>query len=222
MKNLAVFDFDHTIIELNSDVVIASMIPGGVPESVKKLHCNNGWIAYMQGVFDTLHIRGYNQDFINNIIMKLDPVVGMLDLIKELVVSFNYDVIIISDSNSHFIDTWLTYNNLKKHILEVFSNPAVFEGDLLKIKPYHLQDYCNLSSKNLCKGQILQDFITQQKKDGNIYNRILYAGDGANDLCPILRLKNCDHAFVRSRYKLEELIEKVNNGEIKDKSVFQM
>ncbi|XP_045472342.1 probable phosphatase phospho2 [Harmonia axyridis] len=218
MRNLAAFDFDHTIIELNSDAVIASTVQGGVPESVKNLHRNNGWTAYMQKIFELLNMEGYSEDFIRNTIIKLNPVCGMIDLIEELSSKFNYDVIIISDSNSYFIDAWLNNYDLKKCVLRVFTNPAQFKDNLLMIEPYHLQDYCDLSSKNLCKGQILQDFVAEQEKNGVLYDRIIYAGDGANDLCPILRLKIGDHAFVRNGFKLADIVKKVVNGDMKDKS----
>lgn len=215
MRNLFAFDFDHTIIELNSDTVVASKIPGGIPENIRKIH---KWTEYMQGVFATLHKFGYTKDFYRTVIEGLDPVAGMIDLIRELKTNFNCEIIIISDSNSYFINTWLVHNNLENNILKVFTNPAEFKDNLLKIEPYHFQDRCELSSENLCKGQILQDFILEQKKSGVIYNTILYAGDGANDLCPILRMKQHDHAFVRRGYRLSDLVGKVLKSDMKDKS----
>lgn len=215
-RNLAVFDFDHTIINDNSDTAVMKLVDNKIPREVKLLHRSDGWTAFMQGVFKTLHENQIQEDAINNFIKHLPAVQGMPELIKEMNESFNFDVIIISDSNHHFIDLWLTENNLKDHILKVFSNPANFEDGLLKINMYHLQDYCKLSTKNLCKGQIMEDFIAEQEQNGRAYKKIFYIGDGVNDFCPILRLKDGDVACVRDKYKCVDLVNKSREGKYFD------
>ncbi|KAK9879572.1 hypothetical protein WA026_006639 [Henosepilachna vigintioctopunctata] len=217
MKGLTVFDFDHTIIQENSDTAVADLIKGGIPSHVKKLHKKDGWTAFMQGVFDILHHNEVNKNDISDVITKLKPVEGMTNLINDISTHFNYDVIIISDSNMYFINIWLENNGLKEYVLKVFSNPAVFSDGALKIQMYHIQDYCDFSTKNLCKGQILTDFLEMQKTNNIVYDKVMYIGDGSNDFCPILKLTDCDYAFVRHGYKCIDLVNKAKKGEIHDR-----
>lgn len=216
-KNLAVFDFDHTIINGNSDLEIMRLLEQkNIPQRVKELHKSDGWTVFMQAIFELLDKHGVKEDAIKDLITNLPAVPGMPELIKTLNEKFNCDIIIISDSNSYFIDSWIDANNLKDNILKTFTNPAHFENHLLKIKMYHLQNSCKLSTKNLCKGQIMEDFVQDQLKNGSSYDRVLYFGDGLNDFCPILRLKENDLACVRKNYKCVGLVKKALDGQYKD------
>lgn len=216
-KNLAVFDFDHTIIDGNSDVEITKLLnKKHIPKEIKELHKSDGWTAFMQAIFELLHRQGIKEKAIKTLISSLPAVPGMPELIKVLNENFNTDIIIISDSNSYFINSWIDANNLESNILKVFTNPANFENDLLHIKMYHLQDSCKLSTKNLCKGQIMEEFIDEQAENGLLYDQILYFGDGINDFCPILRLKKNDLACVRKNFKCADLVKKAVKGLYKD------
>lgn len=217
-KKLAVFDFDHTVVDGNTDTIVADLLDKSVRNSVKYLYQDDGWTAYMQEIFTLLRTHNIDQTKITKTINNIPSVIGFPALIKDLKEKFNYDVIIISDSNSYFIDSWLEANDLRKYILKIFTNPAHFQDGLLKIEMYHLQDYCTLSTKNLCKGQIMNDFIEEQKQSGIVYQKILYAGDGKNDFCPILRLKEGDLACVREKYKCAELVKLVQEGKYCDNS----
>ncbi|KAJ8935982.1 hypothetical protein NQ318_000852 [Aromia moschata] len=216
-KKLAVFDFDHTVIDDNSDTAIVKLIDHKkIPKEIKMLHRSDGWTAFMQGIFEILHENDINEESIRDLIISLPPIEGMVELIYEMTEKLNFDVIVISDSNSYFIDLWLEAHNLKERVLKVFTNPAHFEDGLLKIHMYHLQDSCKLSTKNLCKGQIMEDFIEDQKQKGVTYDTVVYCGDGYNDFCPILRLNSKDVACVRDKYKCAEIVLKAKDGRYTD------
>lgn len=207
VKGLAVFDFDHTVVDDNTDTAVIGLLDkSSIPESVRQLYKTDGWTSYMQSIFDILHKKNIGKKKITETITKIKCVDGMCELIKDLKQNLGYDVIVISDSNSYFIDAWLKENNMIDYILKVFTNPAQFLDDSLKIEMYHLQNYCNLSTKNLCKGQIMVDFIKEQNSKGIEYGKVIYAGDGRNDFCPILRLGEKDVACVRDGYKCAELV----------------
>lgn len=172
----------------------------------------------MQGIFDLLYKHEIDEISIRETMKDLVPVTGMIELIKELNEKLNFDVIIISDSNSYFINTWLRHNKLDKNIAEVFTNPACFQNGHLKIKMYHFQEECKLSTKNLCKGDILEDFIGIQNREGIIYDQVVYVGDGINDFCPILRLNNNDLACVRDKFKCVEWVNLAKEGKPIDAS----
>lgn len=218
-KRLAVFDFDHTIINDNSDVAVINLIDrSNIPEEVQVLHKDDGWTAFMQGIFDLLHEKGASLLSIKTLVENLPPVDGVIELIKVLEKN-NFDIIIISDCNSYFIDIWLEKNGLQNVIFKVFTNPAYINDDgKLNISMFHVQNSCKLSSKNLCKGQILEDFIEERAKNGVKYSQVIYCGDGVNDFCPILRLNENDLACVRNNYKCLDLVTKAKEGQSFEKS----
>lgn len=199
---LAVFDFDHTIVNENSDIVARNLIhpPNLVPNS--KDYPGN-WTQYMQEVFDTLKTIEITAEKILKTVSLMSPIQGMPKLMKTLYDN-NVDVIVVSDSNSLFIHCWLKENELLEVISCVYTNPAKIEGDAIKIKPYALQTNCELCTNNMCKGTIVEKHISLRT---NItYDKTFYFGDGKNDLCPILKLTKNDIAFPRIGYTLNNLL----------------
>ncbi|KAL1514167.1 hypothetical protein ABEB36_003471 [Hypothenemus hampei] len=223
MKNLAVFDFDYTIIDDNSDTAVMKLVDENKfsPE-LKELYKSDGWTKFMQEVFKVLHDNSVSESDIASLIANISEVRGLKDLIRKLHDTMGYDVIIISDSNTYFINLWLKANNLSSKVLKVFSNPAYFnEQGLLMINMFHVQDSCKLSTENMCKGMIMEDFIKDQSKNSIIYDKILYVGDGQNDLCPILRLNNNKAlACCRKNYKCANLIKKIKEGQLRDNDLY--
>ncbi len=128
-----------------------------------------------------------------------------------------YEVIIISDSNTEFIECIMEAAGHKKLIKAIYTNPAVFdERGCLQISYYHDQDWCKLSTRNLCKGHILDEHINKARDDRNItFSHVAYVGDGHNDLCPSLRLRAEDVTFPREGYTLIKEIQKLERGKLK-------
>lgn len=85
---------------------------------------------------------------------------------------------------------------------------------MIRLDMYHVQDSCKLSTINLCKGQILDSYIKARKDQGMHFDRVVYVGDGKNDLCPILRLSERDLAFPRKDYMLIKILSGSENYEI--------
>jgi 2,3-diketo-5-methylthio-1-phosphopentane phosphatase len=130
-----------------------------------------------------LFISGIRENDLKKCMTDIPVTDGMIELLKYCQ-DQNYETIIISDSNSVFIDMILENAQLTKMVTKVFTNPAYFdENGCLKIDYYHTQDWCDLSTVNLCKGHILQGYIQKRKQEGNQFDFILYVGDGTNDLC---------------------------------------
>merc|ERR1712080_417342 len=87
---------------------------------------------------------------------------NMKVLLEHAVSRLGATIIIISDSNSVFISHILSVQGLTSLVDTVFTNPARWtESGLLEISPYHHQETCTLSTKTLCKGQILEEYIHQ-------------------------------------------------------------
>lgn len=204
-------DFDHTVVDDNTDIVARNLVSADkIPESVTNLYKRSGWIPYMQEIFHILHANNFRGTDIRNAIESIPPVNGFIDLIRQLHVEHNFDVIIISDSNLEFIRMWNRHHDFDKYVRKIFTNPAQFDDDeRLLVQPYHHQINCKLSSENLCKGDVMESFVSEAATLATEYETIFYCGDGQNDLCPILRLGKQDFGCVRRGFRLEGEIQRL-------------
>lgn len=201
-RRLLALDFDDTIAAQNTDLVVRDLLDAAqlTPE-LDQLYKDTGWTAYMQAIFQLLAAARWSRDQIRTAIKGIQEVPGMVHLITQLADHHSFDVIIISDSNAEFIRTWCAEQpGLDQRLNAVFTNPASFadDTDLLTIEPFHHQTECSLSTANLCKGRILEEFVAARAaNDGIAYSRVFYGGDGRNDVCPSLRLGRQDFACAR-------------------------
>ncbi|XP_063229859.1 probable phosphatase phospho1 isoform X3 [Bacillus rossius redtenbacheri] len=206
---LFAFDFDHTIVDDNTDTVARDLVPREkIPKHVEELYAVDGWTTYMGEVFKILHASSITPAQIKAAVRAIPAVPHLDDLLRYLREN-DCEVVVISDSNSVFIEEWLRGSSLDATVRRVFTNPAHFSEDgLLHISMHHLQDWCKLSSKNLCKGHILERYIEGRRAEGVSFPRVSYVGDGRNDLCPSLRLSADDLVFPRIGFALHKAIEK--------------
>ncbi|XP_014604555.1 PREDICTED: probable phosphatase phospho2 [Polistes canadensis] len=215
LPTLIVFDFDHTIVDDNTDLIVRNLLPDDqLTDEVQNLYLQNGWTLYMNKIFELLHKNSIGLKEIEAAIIDIPPSPGFDALIKELHIR-GYEIIIISDSNSLLIDIWLKSRQLDNLISKVFTNPAhVSDDGMIKINMYHVQDFCKLSMINLCKGHILENYIKERLEEKIHFKRIAYVGDGKNDLCPVLRLSENDLAFPRIDYPLLKKLKKYQTKDI--------
>lgn len=213
-RKLMAFDFDHTVVDDNTDIVVRDLVKSKISDEITKLYKKSGWIPYMQEIFYLLHGDGFGSAQILDAIQQIPEVASMKTLFRELNDTGTVDIIIISDSNSVFIKHWCDYNNVSDYIKRVFTNQAHFnDEDVLKIQPYHEQSECRLSSENLCKGKVLEDYVQSQLEENNVvYDSISYIGDGNNDICPILRLASHDFGYARKDYRMHKELDKNNTS----------
>ncbi|XP_041365323.1 pyridoxal phosphate phosphatase PHOSPHO2-like isoform X2 [Gigantopelta aegis] len=219
-KILVALDFDHTIIDENSDLFVLNLVPNKeLPQDIKDKYRHDGWVEYMGEIFQFLHRHGITAKSVEDCMHQIPLTTGMMDLLQYVGDSEKYEVIIISDSNSVFIDFILTNFNLKQKITKVFTNPAEFSNSgCLMVNRYHTQDWCDLSTVNLCKGHILQQYIQERKDQGINFSKVMYIGDGSNDLCPGLTLRSQDYLCPRLGFSLLKKISKLQKGEEKSLS----
>lgn len=213
-RKLVAFDFDHTVVDDNTDIVVRDLAKSKISDEIKALYKKSGWIPYMQEIFYVLHGDGFRKKEILEAIKGIPEVAGLKALFKALNDTGVVDIIIISDSNSVFIKQWCDHNNVTDYIKEVFTNQAHFNDDeVLKIQPYHHQMECPLSSENLCKGKVLEDYVESQLVENGIaYDNIFYIGDGHNDICPILRMGAHDFGYARKGYRMQKELDKNNTS----------
>lgn len=121
----------------------------------------------------------------------------------------NTTFLCLSNANIVFITTILKAQGLESLFEEIITNPAEWDpSGLLKLRrrvdPDGPQHQCQVGcSPNMCKGDELEAFLKRHK---STYDRIIYVGDGANDFCPVLRLRSQDLVLCRRHRGLEKLI----------------
>ncbi|XP_067634639.1 probable phosphatase phospho2 [Eurosta solidaginis] len=208
-RRLVAFDFDCTVVDDNTDTVVRDLLPKDKLPSETIIQ-KEGWQEYMGEVFKRLHQQCYSPQSIREKIRAIPEVPGFVRLLKRLHQSpgKKYDLIIVSDSNSVFIKEWLEAHGLTNCFQSIFTNPAHFDNDgLLHVRPYHHQTECQLSAANLCKGKIMEHFVAKRNlRDNTHYECIIYVGDGHNDLCPVLKLREGDIACPRQDFALDKKI----------------
>ncbi len=219
-KILVAFDFDHTLIDDNSDYYVKRLAPDGtIPDEIKAKFSTKGWTEYMGAIFTYLHQNGTTEEDIVNCMKEIPFIKGVENLLHFLQKE-KFEVIIISDSNSVFIDVILKAAGLDHTITAIYTNPAKFDDNgCLTIEYYHTQDWCTISTVNLCKGHILDQHISEANKNSVQYSVVCYVGDGSNDLCPSLHLRPCDFVFARKGYTLLKKIHKLPEGQLRAKVV---
>lgn len=171
----------------------------------------NGWVAYMQYIFDMLRDHNISEDTIREAMRNVPANPGMIELIKTLHDDHDFDIIIISDANTLFIETWLAANELTEYVRRLISHKAEFSAvdGSLRIAPHEARSTCPLSmgSINMCKGRVLDDYIAEcRSNEALVYLSVYYIGDGNNDVCPVMRLSDHDFACPRKGYKLDMFI----------------
>lgn len=217
-KELIVFDFDETIVDCNSDSWVHQLAKDKkIPEKLE-FYLGQDYFKHVQSVLAFLYSEGINEDDYFRCLSTMPQVPGMIDpLIRSLVsMSDKYDVVILSDANSFFISSYLKSLELDDKITAVLTNPGkITENGQLLITEYHIQDYCTLSSRNLCKGEALRNFIGKMMLDKKtVYTCVNYVGDGENDLCPSSKLSPRDRIFPRQGYTLDRLCQKSINQQL--------
>lgn len=248
-KQVAVFDFDYTLIDANSNNVLSKLVMQRELDEFKTRspsllelnrfkysaeierlgveHKYDNTIR-INAIYEYMHSRhGITRQNMESCLRQIDISDSMVRLIKYLR-DKNYDLVIISDSNTFLIKTILKQNKLYQYfadeagstenIRRIFANPAKFDSSgQLRVKPLSeswngLQEggfectrsaYCK---RNICKGQVLERYIKQRYGDINEV-KIMYVGDGRIDYCAGTRLKSTiDTFYVRSNFSLHKLI----------------
>ena len=204
-KILLAFDFDRTITKENTDFIAFDMLPD--EEERKKLWCQiekGKWSKFMNMVFGRLKDHNISLNELKSKIEQMPLIEGMQEMFDYIASNKDlYDCIIISDSNSWFINSILEKNNLKRVVSQIFTNPATLSENQLSISPCHSHNHLQCPS-NMCKGQLLTDYIHSSKVCGTSFKSISYFGDGGNDFCPCNHLGKNDFVFPRRGYELEK------------------
>ncbi|KAM9366230.1 pyridoxal phosphate phosphatase PHOSPHO2 [Symphorus nematophorus] len=215
MKTLMVFDFDHTVVDDNSDTWVIRCLPGqALPDSVKNSYRKGHWTEFMGRVMNYIGDQEVSPDRVRSVMETIPFTAGMTDLLTFISEhKSTIDCIVISDSNTMFIEWILSASGLQAAVDQVFTNPAkINELGYMEVQCYHSHD-CDRCPVNLCKKKVLELYLSEQSEGGVEYERIFYVGDGGNDLCPTSCLRGHDVAMPRKGYTLEKLLAKLEAQE---------
>ncbi|CAH0730496.1 unnamed protein product, partial [Brenthis ino] len=201
MSSLAVFDFDRTIVNDDSDATIINRLREKKPPPEWEAG-NHDWTPYMSDVFEHAYSAGLHPSDILDSIASMRPNPGILELITTLAKE-GWDVLILTDANTVFVNHWLKVHGLQEAITAVITNRAFWKQDRLYIEPCMNQTTCTRCPSNLCKSIAL----TQWTKSRG-YSRVVYSGDGRNDYCPATSLPPDSIVFPRQGYPMDNLIKK--------------
>lgn len=230
ITKLAVFDFDNTIIDVNSDTFVDRILLRltnqteekyyEYPLEIEQLTKSHNWTHRMNAVFSYMNSKHSVQP--QNIIDCMREIV-IKDSMKQLLQhlhSKEFQIIIISDANSIFIQEILLKNNLDYIFSKIYTNKAEFcdQTGCLKVQPFNESFNLNqelfncptqVCSTNICKGEVLKRHLCEIELSN--LAEIIYVGDGRNDYCPGLCLRETDFFFVRENYSLSKLLDKRHN-----------
>lgn len=206
---LFVFDFDDTLVEGLSDTWVLQTAPDLAALDITKLYDQYGcWCKMMNDLMQLIHERGHGREDVLTCMKKMKVNEGMTEFIRKIEKVQQVDVIIVSDGNTEFISAVLEVAGCRGAIKKVYANPARFdETGRLRIDRYCLHD-CPSCKKGAvtCKRKMLSDISLSK------YNRIVYIGDGRNDVCPCLDLLTSSKDFfivAREGYPLAKFMQQL-------------
>ncbi|KAM9409310.1 pyridoxal phosphate phosphatase PHOSPHO2 [Pholidichthys leucotaenia] len=210
MKILVALDFDHTVVDDNSDTWVIKCLPSPtLPDSVKNSYRKGHWTEFMGRVMSYIGEQEVSPDRLRGVMETIPYTDGMKDLLTFISEhKSTVDCIVISDSNTLFIDWILDAAGLRAAVDKVFTNPAEFnESGHMEVRCYHSHD-CTRCPVNLCKRNVLERYLSESSDAGVEYERVFYVGDGGNDFCPTACLRGGDVVMPRKGYSLEKLLAK--------------
>ncbi|XP_073146531.1 inorganic pyrophosphatase 2-like [Henckelia pumila] len=205
-KIVVVFDFDKTIIDVDSDNWVVDEL--GATDLFNSLLPTMPWNPLMDKMMKELHAQGRTTKDIENVLKRAPMHHRIVPAIKKAH-ALGCDLRMVSDANLFFIDTILTHLGIKDCFSEINTNPSyVDEEGRLRISPYtdfySFSHGCKLCPPNMCKGMILERIQASLVKEGQ--TRMIYLGDGSGDFCPSLKLKEGDFVMPRKYFPVWHLI----------------
>ncbi|GAA5841204.1 hypothetical protein JCM11251_003233 [Rhodosporidiobolus azoricus] len=216
VKRLALMcDYDWSTLDQDTDRWVFEVLAPHLRTSLRASKATMQWTDNCAHHLRQLHAEGFGQKDIEDamILAPLHP--AMKRIIKAVSSSQSPkgSWTILSNSNSVYIDTIMKHHGLEKDLQEVITNPAKFlDNGLLEVKrrvdPNGPQHSCKVGcSPNMCKGEELEAWVARNG-GWDAFDKIIYLGDGGNDLCPVLHLRPQDVVLARS---YRELFRKLND-----------
>lgn len=98
-----------------------------------------------------------------------------------------YNCLTILDANTLFIEWLLAIHDISSHVSTIYSNPASVEDDgRLNIEFFHTQDWCDMSTKNMCKGENCYQLLSNKDWFIHPITAALYAARGVAGVAQVV------------------------------------
>ncbi|NXS13922.1 PHOP1 phosphatase, partial [Neodrepanis coruscans] len=210
-RYLLVFDFDETIVDENTDDSIVRAAPGrALPESLRQSLRQGSYNQYMQRVLAFLGDQGVTAGDLRAVYEAVPLSPGMPELFQFLSKHRElFELVLVSDANTFGIEAKLRAAGVHSLFRKIFSNPAgVDKRGYLTLGPYHSHK-CPECPANMCKRQILAEYLAERAREDAEFERVFYVGDGANDFCPSVALTSSDVAFPRKGYPMHRMTQEM-------------
>ncbi|KAG0252111.1 hypothetical protein DFQ27_008257 [Actinomortierella ambigua] len=213
-KRLAVFDFDWTLVEADSDHWVMQELSPSLRDIQMVEEGVVQWTDLQDKLLGMLHEKGFRRSQLEATLQNIPFTTEMIEALEQLKSQGTY-ICILSDANTVYIDIILKAYGISHLIDRVITNPAYYdETERLHVQRHHGLDLpphgCpNPCAANLCKGQELDALMAVED-----YDQVIYGGDGTNDFCAALHLRPQDTVLARSGLGLEKQI-KSSAGRLK-------
>lgn len=222
-RPLLIFDFDDSFVT-NDESFSAWMQRVAEPgEDVPRPSGRDvdDAVHWQKTVYGWLKERGFGaREVLEFVAASKEVTDGVEELVTRAREELNTVVIILSDNNTSVIEHTLRALKADHLVDHIIANPSTVVDDLIVSQPYRQQSHCQLSFRNLCKGDALWEYVARLERElGVRVTRVGYVGDGRNDLCPALRLRSQDIMFARAGYKLEPILRE-REAEMKAKTFY--
>ncbi|KAM3289778.1 hypothetical protein P3S67_018067 [Capsicum chacoense] len=199
MEIVVVFDFNKTIIDLESDNwVVDECI---ATDLFNQLVPTMLWNIVMDTMTQETHARGKTIHDTKEVMKRVHVISGVVPTIKASHV-LGCDLRIVRNANLFFVETILKHSEIKDCFLEINTNLSYIDDEgKLRIYPYYNFDHkCN----NPCPLIIYKVLVIEKMQaslalEGN-KKRMIYLGDRAGNFCPNLMLKEQDFVMPRKDF----------------------
>ena len=216
-KHLLIFDMDLTILSENTDVVIYKLFKN--QETGNKIKAKESSMYhgdYMQEVYFAMKEEGITLEDIKNVIINMQLNQGfseIFDFIKTNKEKF--DCILVSGSNTIYVEWILETFQLKDIFKKYYTNPAFPCDEKLILSRNYQSHACKICDGSMCKKNIVEEYLKEAVTE---YERKFYMGDGLNDFCPGTFLLSQDTLFPRINFPLwDKIFNKNKKDELKCK-----
>ncbi|KAE9068851.1 hypothetical protein PF005_g16216 [Phytophthora fragariae] len=195
---LVVLAFDHTLVDVDSNVHIARELDVNLSNNVSS---SSDRAKATDSLFMQLAQKRppLSSADIRHAAERLPFSPQMVDAVRLAAEDFGATIKVLSDAPVLCVQTFLETHGLAQHVDEVVANPTHYEdgGKRLRVRSYqgpHVPPHgCSTCPKNLCKGKVLERVLQQHR-----YSRVLYVGAEAGDFCAATKLARDDVVFARA------------------------
>ena len=173
-KHLFIFDFDQTIIDLDSEFsMVEKLAPDLYKEYNGDLYVKENWIEFNNYIYTRIVQNGYTYEDVRNYLQSLKLSPNMKELFNYLKQNKDkYEVIILTGNNDQVVDIVLSSHKIKDCFAHILCNKSIRdEKNIFKIWAINDKyEHCENDKPFLCKSLFFEDFM-KDKKDN--YDKIL-------------------------------------------------